>query len=337
MAVTLSRKKRGVPRSKCAEYRAGGGQLIFRNDSIEQILDAACQNLKEGAFADAVEALERVLEMDMEYPGAASALKCAAFWNERLDRDRLPADGFERGEMLLAQWRLFIAFAERLADVPEAIQFAIKHHVFTTALACYLGAGADADPPDAGILLQLGRCCKGAGNYEKAVEHLERANEVRREDARILAELADCYSLVNESRAAKVFFREAFFIDAQAIDVPALESPLIGRVAAKLRGMGISGPSLNEWIPVYGAIWGVFSVRRELKPLELGKLKQAIHQLEKEPGTVAERELTVPRLINRYFWLIDHYLASGEERERVDEVLLKIRDLDERVHREYTT
>ena len=213
------------PSVKCAEYRAanarstapGGEQLIFRDDSTGQILDAACQNLKEGAFAEAVDALERVLERDMEYPGAASALKCAAFWNERLDKDRLPPDGFERGEMLLAQWRLFIAFAERLADVPEAVQFAIKHHVFTTALACYLGAGADADPTDAAVLLQVGRCCKGAGNYEKAIEHLERANEARREDARILAELADCYSLVNESRAAKVFFREAFFIDAQGL------------------------------------------------------------------------------------------------------------------------
>ena len=45
----------------------------------------------------------------------------------------------------------------------------------------------------------------------------------------------------------------------------------------------------------------------------------------------------MPRLINRYFWLIDHYLAAGEQRERIEEVLEKIRDLDPQVHREYTT
>ena len=320
---------RGVPRRE--------RQLIFRDDTIVQILNTACQNLKEGAFAEAVDALEKVLEMDMEYPGAASALKCAVFWNERLEKDRLPGDGFERGEMLLAQWRLFLAFVDRLADVPEMHLFAIKHFVFSSALSSYLGAGAGPEPTDADILLQLGRCFKGIGNYEKAIEHLERANGEKRDDARILAELADCYSLVNESRAAKVFFREAFFIDAQAVDLAALESPLVGRLAAKLRETGYAGPALNEWIPVYGAIWGVFSVRRELKPLELGKLKQGIHTLEKDLGTVAAREITVPRLINRYFWLIDHYLASGEERERIDEVLLKIRDLDPRVHREYTS
>ncbi len=319
------------------EFRRAEGQLIFRDDTIGQILTAACQNLREGAFAEAVDALEKVLEMDMEYPGAASALKCAAFWNERLERDRLPGEGFERAEMLLAQWRLFLAFVERLADVPEPHLFAIKQYVFSTALASYLGAGADSEPTDPDVLLQVGRCYKGAGNYEKAIEHLERANEARRDDARILAELADCYSLVNESRAAKVFFREAFFIDAQAVDLSGLESPLVGRLAAKLRGMGVTGPALNEWIPVYGAIWGVLSVRRELRPLELGKLKQAIHGLEKDLGTVSAREITVPRLINRYFWLIDHYLASGEERARIDEVLGKIRDLDERVYREYTS
>jgi hypothetical protein len=89
---------------------------------------------------------------------------------------------------------------------------------------------------------------------------------------------------------------------------------------------------------VYGTIWGVFSVKREMKPLEFGKLKQAIHQLEKECAAGgAGREILVPRLLNRYFWLIDHYMSAGEPRERVEEVLAKIRELDPRVHAEYTT
>ena len=96
------------------------------------------------------------------------------------------------------------------------------------------------------MLLQIGRCCKGIGNYERAIENLERANIERKDDARILAELADCYSLVNESRAAKVFFREAFFLDPQAIDLAGLESPLIQRLAARLREMGFTGPALTS-------------------------------------------------------------------------------------------
>jgi tetratricopeptide (TPR) repeat protein len=312
-------------------------RLIHTDDTINQILTTACQNLREGEFSEAVDAFERVLETDVEYPGAASVLKCASFWSERLERELVPRDGFERGETLLALWKLFLAFHQRLADVPERFLFAIKQYVFSSALASYLSASAEQEPTDPDLLLSVGRCCKGIGNYEKAIEHLERANLERKEDARILAELADCYSLVSETRAAKVFFREAFFIDAQAVDLAGLESPLVTRLTGKLRAMGFSGAPLAEWIPVYGAIWGAFNVRREMKPLEFGKLKQAIYQLEKDHGAGKERELVVPRLINRYFWLIDHYLAVGEQRGRIEEVLAKIRDLDPRVHREYTT
>jgi len=311
----------------------------------------ACQALRGGAFTDAVDALERILEKDVEWPGASSSLKCAAFWRDHLDADHAGPHGFERGEQLLALWRLFQAFAERLQDVPERVLFAAKQHVFSAALACYEDAvpGGDADGGDPDVLLQAGRCCKGIGNYERAIGYLERANRERRDDPAILAELADCCSLVNESRAAKAFFREAFFLDPQAVDLAGLEAPLIRRLADKLRARGLDGPVLNEWIPVYGAVWGVFNVKREMKPLEFGKLKQAIYQLEKDAraaeaaqGSTADapaamRGLLAPRLINRYMWLIDHYLTTGEPRERIDEVLARIRDIDPAVHAEYTT
>ena len=316
------------------------GMSIARDDAVIQILLTVYQALKEGSFSDAIDALEKILEIDVEYPGASSALKCAGFWKERLDKEHAPRDGFEKGEQLLAHWRLFQVFAERLADVPERCMFAIKQFVFSSALASYLSAAPELEQGggDPDVLLQVGRCCKGIGNYERAIENLERANDEKREDPRILAELADCYSLVNESRAGKVFFRESFFIDPQAVDLAGLESPLIQRLAGKLRDRGYSGPALAEWIPVYGTIWGVFSVKREMKPLEFGKLKQAIYQLEKECAAGgAGREILVPRLLNRYFWLIDHYMSAGEPRERVEEVLAKIRELDPRVHAEYTT
>ncbi len=311
-----------------------------RDAGALQLFETVCQTLREGLFVEAIDALERLIERDVDFPGASSALKCVGFWRERQEKDHAPLEGFERGEQLLGQWRLFQAFSERLADVPERCMFAIKQFVFSSALGCYLSAAPESDQAgDPYVLLQIGRCCKGVGNYERAIDQLERANRESRDDPRILAELADCYSLVNESRAAKVFFREAFAVDPQAIDLTGLESPLVQRLAAKLRARGFSGPFLNEWMPVYGAIWGVFNVKREMKPLEFGKLKQSIYHLEKEcqvPGG-PERERAVPRLINRYFWLIDHYMASGEPRERVDEVLEKIREIDPGVHEEYTS
>jgi tetratricopeptide (TPR) repeat protein len=313
------------------------GQLRARDDSIERLLDAACQDLRAGLHAEAFGKLERALALDVGRTATASALRCVAFWRERQARLDALKDPWEQGEAILAQWKLFVPFAERLGDVPERCLFSLKQRAFSTALALYrrvleAGAGEDAE-----LLSRIGRCAKGTGTYDLAIEFLERANRERGGDAAILAELADAYSLAGEEREAKVFFREAFFLDPQAVDLGLLESPLVGRLVARLRAQGLAEPDLAEWVPVYGAIYGVFSVRRELKPLELGRLKQAIFQLEKEVRREGSPRVLVPRLINRYFWLIDHYRTVGESRERVEEVLARVRELDPRVHRDYTT
>jgi len=313
------------------------GQLRARDDSITRLLEAAWQDVREGLYAEAFGKLEQALALDVGRPGTASALKCVAFWRERQARFDALKDPWEHAEATLAQWKLFVPFAERLGDAPERCLFSLKQRAFSTALALYrrvLEAGAGEDPE---LLARIGRCAKGVGSYDLAIEFLERANRERREDAAILAELADAYSLAGEEREAKVFFREAFFLDPQAVDLGLLESPLVGRLAARLRAMGHAEPELAEWVPVYGAIFGVFGVRRELRPLELGRLKQAIYGLEKEVRRQASPRVRVPRLINRYFWLSDHYRAVGEQRERIDDVLERIRELDPRVYRDYTT
>ncbi len=188
---------------------------------------------------------------------------------------------YARGEFYQNQWRVFSGFVSRMQNVSERCLFSLKYHVFGKALEHYSALAGDPDNPDPEILLRIGRCHKIRGNFESAINYLEEASRIRREDAVILAELADCYSLVNETRAAKVFFREAFFLDCRGVELAYLESPLIQRLVAKLRER-FSEPEIRDWIPVYGTIYGLFNVKRELRPLELGKLKQAIYQLEKD-------------------------------------------------------
>ncbi len=162
------------------------GQPLFRDEAVLQFYTGVAQALREGLFAEAIDALEKVLEAAIDYPGASTALKCAEFWKERLEREHAARDGFERGEQLMALWRLFQAFAERLPDMPERCLFAIKQFVFSSALACYLSAEAEAGQTggDPDVLLQIGRCCKGLGNYERAIECLERANRERTRGSR---------------------------------------------------------------------------------------------------------------------------------------------------------
>ena len=297
-------------------------------------VSAAYQQVKDGAFSQAVESLERALEMDLENKDASAALSCVVFWEERQEREQSLTDPYEKGELLMSHWKAFAAHAAQLGSVPEDCMQALRHYAFSRALECFLEAcGADGDDPEA--LLRVGRCYKALGDYGSAIEFLEKANGVKRESAEQLAELADSYALVSESRKAKLFFREAFFLDPQGVDLGMLESPMIRRLAEKVGELGYSGPEVNEWLPVYAAIYGVWNVKREMKPLELGKLKQSVFLLEKEIDAHNEARGLVPRLINRYFWLIDHYLSAGESRERIEEILSRIRELDARVYSEY--
>ena len=111
---------------------------------------------------------------------------------------------------------------------------------------------------------------------------------------------------------------------------------MITRLVAAVAEKGYSGPALKEWLPVYGVLLGVLNVKRELRSIEFGRLKQSIYSLERElrdgKGDVS---LIKPRLINRYFWLIDHYVAVKEAQDKIDEVYLKIRSVDANVYHHY--
>jgi len=197
--------------------------------------------------------------------------------------------------------------------------------------------GSQANQHDPGLLLLVGRCYKGTGNYDEALNYLEQAVRFKREDAETLAEVADINALLSETKAAKALFREAFFLDPSKIDVRSLESALILQLRDKVAEMGYKDEELSEWIPVYGYLWGVFSVKRELKQMEVGRLKQSIFSLEAEcEANPGRREFLKPRLLNRYFWLIDHYESSREDNALIEETLLKIKVTDPDIYKKYT-
>jgi len=295
--------------------------------------------LKNEDLAAAQESLDSALRMDFDNQEVIFAQKCAGFWLDRVLRAQSMQNQFERGEYLLSQWKSFAGYLKRLdEDYADAV-YAFRQYIFSFALRSFQSiASAAAEANEADLLLRIGRCHKGRGEFEIAIKHLESALQARKDDAEILGELADAYAQVNETRTAKALFREAFFLNAQKVDVEGLESALIRRLADKVAERGYSGQELSEWLPVYGLLLGVMTVKRELRPIEVGKLKQSIYQLEnevKDPGK--SRSLVLPRLLNRYFWLIDHFVASREDRTKIDETLLKIKLLDSSIHQLYTS
>ena len=298
--------------------------------SVQTILQPALVFLKQGDLEQAHTSLGRLLEQDLENPQVMYTLKGVSFWLDRVRYSQALADNFLRGEYIISQWKPFLDYIEKKGDFNEPIIYALKCSIFTIALRLYqsLLNGTEPMHNTAEIYRKTGLCYKALGDYETAISCLRYAADLNTNSSAISAELADAYALSGEVRLAKIFFREVCF----------LESEIINALVTKVANIGFTGEELLEWLPVYGTLDGVLNVKRELKALELGKLKQSIYMLENElrEKNVKNKKILVPRLINYYFWLIDHYNTTNSERARINETLLKIKLLDSSIYDMYT-
>ena len=326
-----------------------------RAAGADELIHRTYETLKTGELASALEFLRKALEIDYEHPEVLYALKCLNWWLEKLKRLEDFHSSWERGDYVLSLWKSYYVFLDRMEEnrfqkeaalpgevrfselADDSCQYAIKRFVYCRALSCFkelLGDGESSRDP--ALLLQIGRCHKGAGDWEEAQRYLEMAGGLKREDSAILSELADVKALLGDERSAKVLFREAFFLDPQEINLRGLESGMILRLIDKVRKLGYAGVELAEWIPVWGCVWGTFSLKRELKPVELSRLKQSILALEGETRSKSGNiQVTKPRLLNRYFWLIDYCEHNRDTPGLIDETMIKIKFIDSAVYEQY--
>ncbi|MDR1909218.1 MAG: hypothetical protein LBQ35_04825 [Spirochaetaceae bacterium] len=302
--------------------------------SIPALLQEAYNHLKACDAEGARSILEDALKVDYEHPDVVYALKCVNWWLERARKLEEFEDTYDKGGYILSQWKQFFVFLDRIGEAREPCIYATRRFVFSSALAYFqdvLGDGINQHDPE--LLLQVGQCYKGVGNYDLALKYLQQAWKFKRDDGETLSELADVNALLEDSIKAKVFFREAFFADPQGVDLRSMESEMILRLRDRVTDLGYSGRELSEWMPIYGCIFGVFTVKRELKPVELGRLKQSIFSLENEVRSRPENAaLLVPRLINRYLWLLDHYENVRADPGLIEETMLKIKIIDPEIH-----
>ncbi|GHV79476.1 hypothetical protein AGMMS49944_12670 [Spirochaetia bacterium] len=321
-------------------------QAMSEEQSVQRLIQKAYEKLKTSDAAQAIGALEEALGIDFENPEVVYALNCIHWWLERIRGDpsrNEQSDTYARGEFILSQWDAFYGFLDRIGGDAGHVEsydpclYAVKRFVYSTALQSFediLGDGVNQHDP--GSLLLVGRCYKGVGNYDEALKYLEQAVRFKREDGEALSQLADVNALMEETRSAKALFREAFYMDAQKVDIRSMESEMILRLRDRVEAEGHKEKELLEWIPIYGCLFGVFSVKRELKQIEVGRLKQSIFTLENAVrGKPEDLNLLTPRLINRYFWLIDHYENVQEDPALIEETLLKIKIVDPAVYERY--
>lgn len=309
----------------------------------DEDLSEAYSILEKGDIEGAKAVLGRIFEaqlqgrkQNLQSQEIRFAIWCCSFWKNPLN-SFLQKENIECGDSIFNQWKLFLdSKNERERKVFTKAFFAIQKGVFTKALGAFSSSDGGGPFQRSETLRKQGMCLKKLGNHEEAIRRMWEANALTPSSAAVFAEMADCFALLGEEKKAKVLFREAFFIDASKIDIDFLDSELIHCLIRQAREGGKSGNALLEWIPIYGVLYGVFNVKRELTVTEVSRLKQQIFDKENELKNPAnDSAMLVPRLINMYFWLIDHYTRSGY-RVGIDECLIQIRVHDETVYKMYT-
>ncbi len=315
------------------------------NTQTDNGLLQAYEFLKIGDPARAKPLLEDRLEDDLENGEILFSIRCVNFWIDQIAQMHSIISPFDRGERLMLSWKHFITdIAGKDGARYERSMYAVRKGIFSLALENFKPQMEDHHPmKKADAYRKAGLCYKELGEYETALECLSEANSLLEstimitDSAAVLAEMADCYALCGQDNYAKVLFREAFFIGATKVDLVFLSSELIVRLIDIVKQKGYSKEELQEWIPVYGVLYGVLNIKRQLRAQEVGKLKQAIYTLENElKDPAGDPQILIPRLINHYFWLIDHYVTVNDDRSKINETLLKIKLLDENVYNQYT-
>ncbi|MDR2965428.1 MAG: tetratricopeptide repeat protein [Treponema sp.] len=303
------------------------------------LLKNAYEKLRAADAETAYVLLEQALDHDFENEEIKHALKCVHWWLDNSRRlDDTIKNNYEKGGYLISLFKKYYIFLGQLDDIYDQCQYSVRYFVYSRALSYFEKLlNIQANQQDPGLLLLVGRCYKGLGNYDEALSFLEQALYLKRDNAEVLAEVADVNALLAETKTAKTLFREAFFLDPSIIEIKSLESALIINLRDEVEKLGYKDEELNAWIPVYGYLMGVFSVKRALKQMEAGRLKQSIFALEAEyEANPSRRAILKPRLLNHYFWLIDHYENSGEDPQLIEETLLKIKVTDSEIHKMYS-
>ena len=302
----------------------------------EKGLKDAITFLEAGNPAQAKMIIDESLQNDLESWELFFTSQCCIFWADTFYRLDKSEPGLQKGDILLQEWKNFIASTKQKELVYEPAVYAACRGVFSLALQNFSQLLNERDSIlKAEIMRKTGLCYKKLGEFENARMCLSQANNLQQKNAAVLADLADCYALCGDARAAKVLFREAFFTDFKKVDLDFLDSQLIRRLVERTEKLGYTGDALKAWIPDYAVLWGVFSAKRMLKAQEVGKLKQEIYSLENEMKDPSRSsKLLVPRLINMYFWLID-YCQTTEDNRSIHEILLKIKITDPVIHDMY--
>jgi len=299
---------------------------ISNDSEIIKSVNRSLELLKIGNLQDALFSFEEILKFHYSDLIAESGIKCCKFWIPRIHRFSSVEDGLQKGKLLIEEWNKFEVFIQSIKNIQQKVVNQLMCFIYNEALVSFKKDLINNKIVDIETLFIVAKAYKKMGDYQNSISYFEKIIECDRNNSQVLAELADCYALIDEIKKAKILFREAFFIDPSSIDIKSLESELIQKIIQKTIDNRISKGDLNYWIPVYAKVFNIFNIYRDLLPIEFGKLKQEIFYLEKN-FNLSEDGFYKARLLNCYFWLYDYYQIKKSDYKDLVDIENKIKNI----------
>jgi len=301
----------------------------LKSESI-QSADYVLGLLRNGDFAGAEDEFSLILQRDYDSSLAEFGLRVTRYWLPRVKHNQTTAEGYDRGVLLFEQWTKFEDFCRMQRVIDAQVVAAVRHYIFSQALEHLNKDASSSKRMDAKLLYMVALAYKKIGSYQNAMTAFERLLSFDIDNADVLAQLADFYVMTGQVPAGKVLFREAFKDCPDEIKLENIESDLFLHLIDLTRK---SEPTVDDrtllyWIPVYGRIYGILNISREITPGDFMKLKKQIITLERELGQLMEYDsILTAKLLNKYLLLYDYYGQCGRDivkRKEIEDNIKKI-------------
>ncbi|PKL17761.1 MAG: hypothetical protein CVV49_09450 [Spirochaetae bacterium HGW-Spirochaetae-5] len=317
------------------------GQLTFSDDPLLHDSTEIYQLISEGNFQEAIKKTDQLMNINPDYPGVVEAYRTAKFWANREKEIKKTGEGKKTADFLMEEWNAFDDYATyKEMKASSAYKSAMRYIFFKAAEQYKLAFQHNEETNDKfDLLINLGECFLRLKEHKLAIETLEYAMTSYKSNAKLLFILGESYYHADDIPKCLLYMREAFQIDPSQIDMSLIEAKPITEIVNAIQDSGKNVRDVREWIPVFGFLTDIFYVRRNLNKHQVESLKREVFNLENSFTRMNSDDIEatniLPRIINKYLWLLDYYEHQNINIENSDQINKRLLSLDKDLFQEF--
>jgi tetratricopeptide (TPR) repeat protein len=316
-------------------------QLTFSDDPILRESAEVYQLISEGNFQEAIKKSDIIMSINPDYPGVIESYRTAKFWSNREHEIKKTPEGKKRADFLMEEWNTYEDYSSYKEMKSSSAYKSAMRYVFFKAAEQYKLAFQHNDETDSkfDLLINLGECFLRLKEHKYAIETLEYAMTSYKSNAKLLFILGESYYHMDDIPKCLLYMREAFQIDPSQIDLSLIEAKPIIEIVDAIKNSGKNVRDIREWIPVFGFLTDIFYVRRNLNKHQVESLKREVFNLENSFSRMNSDDIEatniMPRVINKYLWLLDYYEHQNINFENSEQIKSRLLSLDKNLFQDF--